>query len=57
MISPARFVLAGCLLFAASAAHADESKFLQSFNGNFAGKGTVQVTTQAPTVSVSCTFK
>ncbi|MBN9217540.1 MAG: hypothetical protein J0I79_06260 [Mesorhizobium sp.] len=57
MMSPARFVLAGCLLFAASSAHADESKFLQSFQGNFAGKGTVQVTTQAPTVSVSCTFK
>ncbi|BCG88012.1 MULTISPECIES: hypothetical protein [unclassified Mesorhizobium] len=57
MISPARFALAGCLLVAANAAHADESKFLQSFQGNFAGKGTVQVTTQAPTVSVSCTFK
>ncbi|ESY85369.1 hypothetical protein NKI51_10045 [Mesorhizobium australicum] len=52
-----RFVLAGCLAVAATAAHADESKFLQSFKGNFAGKGTVQVTTQAPTVSVSCTFK
>ncbi|MGX7873051.1 hypothetical protein ACVDG5_009805 [Mesorhizobium sp. ORM6] len=57
MMSSARFALAGCLLVTANAAHADEGKFLQSFQGNFAGKGTVQVTTQAPNVSVSCTFK
>ncbi|TPK94900.1 hypothetical protein FJ934_13515 [Mesorhizobium sp. B2-4-12] len=57
MMSPARFVLCGCLLVATNAAYADEGKFLQSFKGNFAGKGAVQVTTEAPTVSVSCTFK
>jgi len=57
MRSQARLALAGCLLVAASAADADEGKFLQSFQGNLAGKGTVQVTTQAPTVSVACTFK
>lgn len=53
----AQFALAGCLLVAAGAAHADETKFLQSFKGNFAGKGTVQVTTDVPNVSVSCSFK
>ncbi|QPC92704.1 hypothetical protein [Mesorhizobium sp. INR15] len=57
MASFTRFALAGCLLVAASAAHADEAKFLQSFKGNFAGKGIVKVTTDAPTVNVSCTFK
>ena len=53
----AQFALAGCLLVAAGTAHADETKFLQSFKGNFAGKGTVQVTTDVPNVSVSCSFK
>ena len=57
MRSFAQFGLAGCLLAAAGTAHADEAKFLQSFNGNFAGKGTVQVTTDVPNVSVSCNFK
>ncbi|UDL92668.1 hypothetical protein LGH82_01775 [Mesorhizobium sp. PAMC28654] len=57
MKSLARFALAGCSLLAAGVAHADESKFLQSFRGNFAGKGTVQVTTEVPNVNVSCTFK
>lgn len=57
MRSFAQFALAGCLLAAAGAAHADEGKFLQSFQGNFAGKGIVKVTTEAPTVNVSCTFK
>ena len=53
----AQVALAGCLLIAAGAAHADETKFLQSFKGNFAGEGTVQVTTDVPNVSVSCNFK
>ena len=53
----AQFALAGCLLFAAGTAHADETKFLQSFKGNFAGKGTVQVTSDVPNVNVSCSFK
>ncbi|WP_256750440.1 hypothetical protein [Mesorhizobium sp. Mes31] len=52
-----QFALASCLLVAAGAAHADEAKFLQSFQGNFAGKGTVQVTTDVPNVGVSCNFK
>ncbi|BAB48363.1 MULTISPECIES: hypothetical protein [Mesorhizobium] len=53
----AQFALAGCLLVAAGTAHADETKFLQSFKGNFAGKGTVQVTSDVPNVNVSCSFK
>lgn len=57
MRSFAKFALAGCLLVAAGAARADEAKFLQSFNGNFAGKGSVQVTTDVPSVNVSCSFK
>lgn len=56
MNSFARFLLAGCLTAAASAAHADDADFLRSFQGNFAGKGIVKVTTEAPTVNVSCTF-
>ena len=52
-----QFALASCLLVAAGAAHADEAKFLQSFQWNFAGKGTVQVTTDVPNVGVSCNFK
>ncbi|TPL55566.1 hypothetical protein FJ942_17910 [Mesorhizobium sp. B2-4-2] len=57
MRSFAQFALAGCLLVTAGAAHADESRFLQSFKGNFTGKGIVKVTTDAPTVNVSCTFR
>jgi len=57
MKSFARFALAGCLLIAAGAAQADESKFLQSFQGNFAGKGTVKIRTNTPTVNVTCSFK
>ncbi|AZO12596.1 MULTISPECIES: hypothetical protein [unclassified Mesorhizobium] len=49
------FVLAGSLL-AAAHAHADDADFLRSFQGNFAGSGTVKVTADAPTVNVSCTF-
>src|SRR5882724_4687374 len=55
MKSFARFLLA-CLITASGAAHADEADFLSSFQGNFEGKGTVKVTTDAPTVNVSCTF-
>ncbi|MER9245876.1 hypothetical protein [Mesorhizobium sp. M0590] len=57
MKSFARFVLAGCLTAAgAGAAHADDPDFLRSFQGNFAGKGIVKVTTDSPTVNVSCRF-
>lgn len=55
MKSLACFVLAGCLMAAANA-RADEADFLRSFQGNFAGRGIVKVTTDAPTVNVSCTF-
>lgn len=41
---------------AATDARADEADFLRSFQGNFAGQGTVKVTTDAPTLNVSCTF-
>ncbi|MER9807780.1 hypothetical protein NKJ31_30155, partial [Mesorhizobium sp. M0133] len=56
MKSFARFLLAGCLLTASATADADEANFLSSLQGNFSGKGTVKVTTDAPTVNVSCTF-
>ncbi|MCV3208552.1 hypothetical protein OHD62_27315 [Mesorhizobium sp. YC-39] len=56
MNSFALFLLAGCLTAAAGAAHADDADFLRSFQGSFAGKGIVKVTTEAPTVNVSCTF-
>jgi hypothetical protein len=56
MKSFARFLLSGCLITASGAAHADEADFLSSLQGNFSGKGTVKVTTDAPTVNVSCTF-
>ncbi|PDQ18882.1 hypothetical protein CN311_22280 [Mesorhizobium sanjuanii] len=48
-------IFAGCLM-AAGTAHADDASFLNSFQGSFAGKGIVKVTTDAPTVNVSCTF-
>ncbi|WP_214470750.1 hypothetical protein [Mesorhizobium sp. dw_380] len=57
MKSFAPLLLAGCLSIAAGIAHADEANFLQSFKGNFAGQGILKVTTEAPTVNVSCTFK
>ncbi|MES0047344.1 hypothetical protein [Mesorhizobium sp. M0053] len=56
MKSFARFLLAGCLVTASATADADEANFLSSLQGNFSGKGTVKVTTDAPTVNVSCTF-
>jgi hypothetical protein len=52
----AQVALAGSLVIVAGAVRADETKFLQSFQGNFAGRGTVQVTTDVPNVSVSCSF-
>jgi len=55
MKSLACLVLAGSLMAAADA-RADDADFLRSFQGSFAGKGTVKVTTEAPTVNVSCTF-
>jgi hypothetical protein len=55
MQSFAPFVLVGCLMVGTQV-HADETSFLSSFQGNFAGKGIVKVTTDAPTVNVSCRF-
>jgi hypothetical protein len=55
MKSLALFAFAGCLI--AADAHADDANFLSTFQGNFAGKGTVKVNTEAPTVNVSCSFK
>ncbi len=49
-------VLAGCLT-AATDARADDADFLRSFQGSFAGKGTLKVSANAPTVNISCTFK
>jgi hypothetical protein len=47
----------GSLTVAPGGAHADEGQFLKSFKGDFAGRGTVQVTTDVPNVTVSCSFK
>src|SRR5947208_2824902 len=49
-------VLAGCLT-AATDARADDADFLRSFQGSFAGNGTLKVSANAPTVNISCTFK
>ncbi|MDG4881171.1 hypothetical protein [Mesorhizobium sp. WSM4884] len=49
-------LLAGCLT-AATDARADDADFLRSFQGSFAGSGTLKVSANAPTVNISCTFK
>ncbi len=54
MKSLALFAFAGCLI--AADAHADDADFLSSLNGSFAGKGTVKMTAEAPTMNVSCSF-
>ncbi|MBY3174177.1 hypothetical protein HFO39_20590 [Rhizobium leguminosarum] len=41
----------------AGAAKADESAFLKTLAGNWSGKGTVKVRTNAPTMKVTCRFK
>jgi hypothetical protein len=46
-----------CLAAGAGVAHADESAFLRSLEGNWAGKGSVKVRVTAPTIRVSCKFK
>lgn len=38
-------------------AKADESAFLKTLAGNWSGKGTVKVRTNAPTMTVTCRFK
>jgi hypothetical protein len=59
MKSTMLFVLAGCLIAATAAvgARADDAGFLRSFQGSFAGNGTLKVSASAPTVNISCTFK
>ncbi|TIV71171.1 MAG: hypothetical protein E5V89_11310 [Mesorhizobium sp.] len=44
-------------LTAAADARADDADFLRSFQGNFAGNGTLKVSASAPTMNISCTFK
>ncbi|MDX8516376.1 hypothetical protein [Mesorhizobium captivum] len=51
------FVLAGCLTATVADARADDADFLRSFQGSFAGNGTLKVSANAPTVNISCTFK
>ncbi|RUT95362.1 hypothetical protein EOD23_32715 [Mesorhizobium sp. USDA-HM6] len=51
------FVLAGCLTATVVDARADDADFLRSFQGSFAGNGTLKVSANAPTVNISCTFK
>ena len=53
-IKPA--IAAASMLFAVSAASADEAAFLNSLHGNWSGKGTVKVRTNSPPIDVNCTF-
>jgi hypothetical protein len=39
-----------------SAAHADETVFLESLQGSWSGKGTVKVRTNSRTMNVACSF-
>lgn len=50
-------IAAGLPFLSGGVAHADDSRFLAGFEGKFAGKGTVKVTADAPTVNVTCDFK
>jgi len=49
--------LIGCVMAGAGSACADESAFLKSMEGSWAGKGSVKVRITAPTIRVSCKFK
>lgn len=46
----------GSLVAGHGTAQADESAFLHSLEGNWAGKGSVKVRIKAPTIRVSCKF-
>ena len=46
-----------CLAAGLGVARADESAFLRSLEGNWAGKGSVKIRITAPTIRVSCKFK
>ncbi len=49
--------LTGSIMAGVGSAHADESAFLKSMEGDWAGKGSVKVRIHAPTIHVSCKFK
>lgn len=49
-------IVAASALLLASAAQASEADFLESLEGNWTGKGTVRVRTDASPVSVTCRF-
>lgn len=49
-------IVAASMLFAASAASADEAAFLNSLDGNWSGKGTVKVRTDSSPINVTCKF-
>jgi hypothetical protein len=57
MMKAASGLALACCLLAAGAARADETAFLRSLDGNWAGKGKVKVRIAAPTIGVSCKFK
>ena len=52
----ARLFLAGGLIAAAGAVHAQEAEFLQSLDGDWSGKGTVKVRADSSPVNVTCNF-
>jgi len=52
----ARLFLAGGLIAAAGAVHAQEAEFLQSLDGDWSGKGTVKVRADSSPVNVTCKF-
>lgn len=53
----ARAVLSAVFVVVVSGTvHADDADFLNSLEGNWQGKGTVKVRTNAPTIRVSCKF-
>jgi hypothetical protein len=49
-------LLAGALIVVASAVQAEESAFLKSLQGKWAGNGTVKMRTNAKPIAVSCRF-
>lgn len=49
-------IAAGLPFLIGGVAHADDSRFLAGFQGKFAGKGMVKISTDAPTVNVTCDF-
>lgn len=50
-------VAAACLMAGLAHANADETGFLRSLEGSWAGKGVVKIRVTSPTIHVSCKFK